>query len=127
MPTTWQDLKTSVQTTGRCSTSLIMRLALIETRREIAACKAAGIRRTFREEIAYQLTLAWQRAKTYRDQAAHAKYLATVSPAERAARQLELRAELLETAIPPHTAEAADLRAQAQVCRQASYLRLAAE
>lgn len=121
MPTTWTDLKASITATGRYDVSLIMRLALAATRQEIAACRSAGIARTFGRELSYQLTLAWQRAKTYRDDFDTARMLASASPAERTALRLEARAELAETCIPPNRRLAADFRAQAAVCRAASW------
>ena len=119
--TTWFELKAAIRATGTFNRRTIMEIAIGRTRYEIKAFAALGLRRTWRQEFGHQLRLVWQVAKTAMDSLVTERMLSAASPAERAARQLELRAEIAETSIPPRSARAAELRETAAVCRAAVY------
>jgi hypothetical protein len=117
----WLDLSSTVKQTGRIDSGLVDEIATARTERELADLRKLGIRRTFDAEFLHQRILTEQVAKTALDSKIAADLLAAVSPAERAACQFDLRAELAENSIPPRPADAARFREMAAVCRSASW------
>ena len=113
----WADLKCAIRTPGRFDCGLILRIALARARRERDAFAAMGLPQAWPVLFAHELRLTWQVAKTAMDSLVAERLNAALTAPERAARTLELRAEIAASAIPPRAAEAADLRAQAAAIR----------
>ena len=113
----WADLKCAIRTTGRFDCGLILRIALARARRERDAFAAMGLPQAWPGLFAHELGLTWQVAKAAMDGLIAERLDAALTPLERAARSLELRAEIALTAIPPRDAEAAELRARAAAIR----------
>jgi len=122
---TWTDLKAAIRASGRFDRRLIMAIAIRRTRAELAGFAALGLRRSWAAEFAHQLRLTWQVAKTAMDTLIAERLAATLTPSERAARTLELNAEIALGAIPPRPEEAAELRARAAALRNADMRRAA--
>lgn len=93
--------------------AVIFAIAVARTR--ASAPPVGRWRRWFGDE----LRLAWGSAKALRDTRAAEIAIAALSPAERAARRLELKAELAASAIPSRREEAERLRAKAAALRTA--------
>lgn len=113
----WVDLTSAIRSTGQFERATIMGLALARARRERDAFAAMGLPQPWAVLFAHELRLVWQVAKTAMDTVIAARLSEAMAPAERAARALELRAEVALAAIPPRASEAADLRAQAAAVR----------
>ena len=124
-PTSWLDLRDAVQRAGRIDPDLVDAFAIRRAAAEQAAFDAAGLVYPWEKTLAHERLLTEQVARTALESLEHARFLATVSPAERAARQAEQRAELAESAIPPRPADAAEQRELAAVLRASSYKPLA--
>jgi hypothetical protein len=118
--THWDDLINAIRASGRFDRTAIMRLALERARRECDAFAAIGLPQAWTVLFAHELRLVWQVAKTAMDGVIAARLAARTAPAERAARALELRAEIALGALPPRESEAADLRAEAAAVRAAA-------
>ena len=110
MTATYSDLKSSIRATGRFDLRLIMVLAAQKARQERDAYARLNIRRSYGKVLSDELRIVWQVAKTAMDGLATDRMIAAASPAERAARGFELRAEMAETSIPPCAERAAYLR-----------------
>ena len=113
----WADLRCAIRTTGRFDCALIMRIALRRARRERDAFAAMGLPQAWPVLFAHELRLTWQVAKTAMDGLLAERRDAALTPFERAARTLDLRAELARAAIPPRETEAAEFSAQAAALR----------
>jgi len=89
----------------------ILAIAIARTR---ASAPPAG---RFRRWLGDELRLAWDSAIALRDARAAELAIAALTPIERAARRLELQAELAASAIPSRREEAARLRAETAAMR----------
>jgi hypothetical protein len=89
----------------------IFAIALARTR---ASVPPAG---HFRRRFGDELRLAWGSAIALRDAQSAEIWVAALSPTERAARRLELNAELAASAIPSRREEAKRLHAEATALR----------
>lgn len=89
----WADLKCAIRTTGRFDCALIMRIALLRARRERDAFAAMGLPQAWPVLFSHELRLTWQVAKTAMDGLIAERLDAALTPIERAARTLELRAD----------------------------------
>jgi hypothetical protein len=117
-PPSWADLKSAIRASGRFDRALIVRIAVARACAERDAFARMGLPQPFATLLAHEFRLAWQVAKTTMDGLVAERIHARLAEGERAARALELRAELLAGAIPPRAAEAAGLRAQAKARRE---------
>jgi len=118
-------LADQTKATGRFDRRAIMSMAIERTRRELAAFAAAGLARTFRQELPHQLRLVWQVVKTAMDRRTAERAAAALTTTERAARYFDLRAELAEGHIPPRSVQAAAFRAFAAELRNTQSQRAA--
>lgn len=113
MHPSWADLKSSIRRSGRFDRPMILRIALARARAEDKAFARMRLPQPWPTLLAHELRLAWQVAKTAMDGLLAERMRARLDPSERAARTLELHADLATTAIPPDPPKAAALRAQA--------------
>lgn len=113
----WRDLKRAIRTTGRFDCRLIMTIAQGRARCERDAFATLGLPQRWPVLFAHELRLTWQVAKTAMDGLIAERLNAALTPTERAARTLELRAEICLSAIPPRETEATELRTNAAALR----------
>jgi hypothetical protein len=114
----WADLRSAVRAGGRFDRPMILRIALARARAERDHFLRMGLPQPWPILLAHELRLTWQVAKAAMDNLVAERIRARLDPPERAARTLELRADLAATAIPPDPSGAAVLRARAMRIRE---------
>ncbi len=117
LPATWADLRSAIRASGRFDRALILRVALARARVERDAFNAMGLPQPWANLFSHELRLTWQVAKAAMDGLIAERVRARLEPAERAARTLDLRADMLTSAIPPRAADGDALRMTAAEMR----------
>lgn len=117
---TWADLRSAIRASGRFDRVLIMGVAIARARNERDAFDRMGVPQPWPTLFAHELRLTWQVAKAAMDSLIAERIRARLTSAERAARALDLRADMLASAIPPRGLESDALRAMAAELRAAS-------
>jgi hypothetical protein len=107
---------------GNINHAAVEALTLAKACTTHASCIRIGWKRDFAEVLAEQAVIVKCMANTIRDSIIAAKIRASLPDREKAARTLDLEAEICETATPPRMGSAALCRAQASMLRIAEGL-----
>lgn len=105
---------------GRINPRALMTVAVAKARFEREGCRKIGWERPWQEIMACVLRLIWDSVRVTRACALARVEIAKLPKQEQFARRFDLKAELVETAIPPRNVEAQQYRARAREFRVAT-------